>query len=88
MPLKTQNNPNPQTLLKQTCISRNQMNLLKKKPTYPEITHVMMMRRTTTTEREDTTKNNNNSTKNINNKGKQTYASNRNPSGSSTTRKK
>jgi hypothetical protein len=29
----------------------------KKKPTYPEITHIMMMRRTTTTtEREDTTK--------------------------------
>jgi hypothetical protein len=38
------------------AISRNQMHLLKKKPTYPEITHIMMMRRTTTTEREDTTK--------------------------------
>jgi hypothetical protein len=66
------------------------MNLLKKKPTSPEITHIMMMRgTTTTTERRRYHKNNNNnSTKNINNEGKQTYASNRNPSGSSTTRKK
>ncbi len=93
MHLKTHNNPNPpnsnpETLLKQTC-NIQKSNASSQKETYISRNHSHHDDEENNNNRKRRYhKNNNNSNKNINNKGKQTYASNQNPSGNSTTRKK